>query len=155
MRVERTTAGDVPGRRPRSGLELLEDLIPRFDLLLRELELTRENSTAALDSLRGVHNQMLFAGTVILQTAALVWAQDFVVPFASVLVADLQGAGPLTVSTDASGAALGAGSLTIPLNGFASVPLIGRHVSIAGSVANKPVFVAIYTTPQSPAFGQI
>jgi len=133
-------------------MEYLEDLLPRLDRLVSAVEHDRENSASAIAELRGVKNKMLLAGNVQLITANFLWSIDFVVPFASVLVADLQGAGPLVISTDGTGAALGAGSLQIPVNAFACVPLVGRHLSISGA-ANKPVFVAVYTTAQSPAFG--
>lgn len=133
-------------------MEYLEDLLPRLDRLVGAIEHDRENSSEVLAELRGVKNRMLLASSVQLVTANFLWSSDFVVPFASVLVADLQGAGPLIVSVDATGAALGSGALQLPVNGFACVPLVGRHLSITGA-ANKPVFVACYTTAQPPTFG--
>lgn len=144
---------DVAGRRPRNGIELLEDLLPRLDRLVSEMARDRENMTDTLAALRGSSNHMLWSGTIQLTTALLSWSQDFVVPFASVLVADTLGAGPLTISTGAAGEAMGPGTLQLPLNGYANAPLTGRHLSIIGAVANKPVFVAIFTKVQTPTFG--
>lgn len=143
----------VAGRRPPSALEMLEEILPRLDQVLGAMAHDRANTAEAIAALRGVHNEMLFAGTVQLLGIPLQWAQDFVVPFASVLVADTQGAGPLVISTDASGATLGPGTVTIPINGFVTLPLVGRHLNITGTVAQKPVFVACYTKRQPPTFG--
>jgi len=135
-------------------MEYLEDLLPRVDRLVTGMEHDRENTTQVLAHLRGVKNNMLLASTVQLVTANFLFSADFVVPFASVLVADLSGAGPLTISTDATGATLGAGAIVIPVNVFACVPLVGRHLSIQGA-ANKSIFVACYTTLQAPTFGVV
>jgi hypothetical protein len=140
---------NAAGRRQPHPIEALAEdvatLIPEMRAVVAAMWADLERSTTLIGLLRGVQDDLLISGMWQLAGTPLTWSQDFVVPFASIVVADPNGAGPLTVSTEAAGATLGAGTIQANINDVFCVPIRGRHLSITGSVANKPIFVAAST----------
>lgn len=128
-----------------------EDLIERLERLGQNVEVLAEvqrremeRSTHLISLFRSGQDDLLFSGMVQLSGSTLTFEQDWTVPFASVSVADPNGLGPLTISTDATGASLGPGTVQLNLNGVATVPMVGRHLSVVGAKAGA-LFLAVYS----------
>jgi hypothetical protein len=149
-----TINGDRETKRdgPLDILHALGDLIPRLDNLASYAEAQLQQSTELMAILRGKVNDQLWAGTIQLTGVTGAWSYsfDFAVDFASVGWADTQGNGPFTISTDATGATKGPGTVnTFSAGGDSgTVPLIGKHLTISSSSSSSTpptLFVAIFT----------
>lgn len=150
-RVERErerAEGETPGRRAPHPVERiaeqLGELTESLNGVIGAMWAELERSSQLIGLLRGVQDDLLLSGMWQLTGTPLQWSQDFVVPFASIVVADPNGAGPLSISTEAAGATLGAGTVQSNINDVLCVPLRGRHLSIVATAA-RPIFVAVST----------
>lgn len=129
------------------------DLIRRLDDLLERIdrELAIQTNTIAL--LRQSVNSIIYAGMVMPGASSLTWSQDFAVPFASVGVADPNGAGPLTVATEGAEGVASIGAAQLNSGDVVCLPLTGRSLKIVAT-AQHPIFVALYLRTQPLYWGK-
>jgi hypothetical protein len=129
------------------------DLIRRLDDLVIRIDREFGQSSETLALLRQSLDHMVFAGMVLIPAGGAPYHSDWTVPFASLAIADPNGAGPLVVSTDGASGANSLGQVQLAVGDAACVPLHGRYVDITGA-AGKSIFVAAFTRAQPFFWGK-
>lgn len=133
----------------------LGDLIRKLDSIAEVLTLETNRQSELITLMRGpLANNVIWDGTIQLDAGGRA-TKSFGVPFASMLVADANGVGPLIVSTEPNDGVVGVGTAPVPFGAAATVPFTGRQFYISGGKANGTVYVAVFSIPKDPFFAQL
>jgi hypothetical protein len=133
----------------------LGDLIRKLDRVASLLTLEANRQSELITLLRGpLANNVIWDGTVALDATGR-FTRSFQVPFASMLVADSNGVGPFSISTEPNDGALGVGTAPIPFGATAMVPFTGRQLYISGGKPNGTLYIALFSIQKEPFFDQL
>jgi broad specificity phosphatase PhoE len=126
--------------------EIGADLIRRLDELVTRIDNELSTNSETLALLRQSVNKTIFAGMPQIPPSGT-FHQDFTVPFASVAIADPNGAGPLVLAVDGPAGVSSIGSAQLAANDVACLPLHGRSIDVTGT-PGKSIFIAVFTRVQ-------
>lgn len=133
-------------RQPGQLVAAGDDLIKRLDDLAERIDRELEQSSATLALLRQGIDHIVFAGMVPIPTGGIAHL-DWTVPFASLAIADPNGAGPLVLSTDGGSGQISLGQIQLALNDAACVPLHGRYADVTS--------LGVTGTPNTAPVGEL